>query len=647
MTGAPWLRALGLAERAAAPAAGDPDEERARRWAEALGGEPALARRLAAAGLRREELASLLAPYAGGDARDVPVPEWWSEAVSALEPDGRRAMPDGDDEHDADLARGAVRLVAPFARRAHHALRGHAEGSDGAARALAQGLAEELVELVIPTLATELVIARAVDGWGADESRRRAAAALRALGCPDRARELFEELPGLARLVATRTRLAVRAGDELLDRVAADRPRVRDELFGGEGPGALVEVVAAGDSHDAGRRVARLRFESGAGAVLKPRSMASEAAYQGLLVALGEAGLKPALRPLVTLCTGPGHGWQELAEPASCDTDADVDAYFRRLGAQLAVLHALRATDMHQENVLACGAHPAIVDLETVLHPRLGGGRARIVDPLIAETGLDCVLRVGLLPRADAAFGIDMSGLGRDPDVVHVGERLAWAGTGADARLVVERLHLVAGANAPRLRGAPVPAGLHVEALAAGFADAYGLLVAHRERWLAPGGPLAAFAGVPLRLVLRPTKVYADMLRRQAQDRDGLVDGLSREEALNVLWRGAARRGELARAAAGEHDDLWVGDVPRIGGRAGSADGSHHRHGLLRGLLDPHAAPGPEVVRRLDPRDLERQLGFLRASVLASRGRDAAATRRRPARGHRLARPPRGGARGG
>lgn len=616
MSAAPWLPARGLSERAAAPRPGARDEVRARRWAESLGGDAALAARLACTGLTPRELPAVLA-HDGERAADDRPPGWWNLVTATLGQDDRGAVPDASDEEDADVPRGAVRLVAPFARRAHAALRAHPEGGDGAARAIAEALATELAELAVPTLATELVLARAVEGWDAADATRRAADMLRALGRPERALALFAEVPGLARLIAERTRLAEEAGIELLNRVAADRPRVRDELLGGEDPGPLVAVSASGDSHDGGRRVSRLTFASGAGAVLKPRPMAADAAFQRLLGALGDAGFEPAFRPLRTVCTGPNHGWQELARPAACATESEVDAYFRRLGGQLAALHALRATDMHQENVLACGEHPVLVDLETVLHPRLGGARARTVDPLIAETGLDCVLRVGLLPRADAAFGVDMSGLGRDPDVVHVGERFAWAGAGADARLVRREQRLEAGENAPRLHDTPVAPAHHVDALEAGFAAAYELLVEHRDRWLAAGGPLAAFAGVPVRFVLRPTKVYADLLRRQAHAREGLVDGLAREEALNVLWRGAARRSELAAAAPAEHDDLWLGDVPKVGGHAGSADASHHLHGRLPGLLDSNPAPGPEIVRRLDTRDLERQLGFVRASVLA------------------------------
>ena len=37
----------------------------------------------------------------------------------------------------------------------------------------------------------------------------------------------------------------------------------------------------------------------------------------------------------------------------------------------LAVLHALGATDVHRENLVAAGDRPVLVDAETVMHPQL------------------------------------------------------------------------------------------------------------------------------------------------------------------------------------------------------------------------------------------------------------------------------------
>lgn len=624
----PWWRARTLAERHVEELPlDDASARRLARWRSDFPDEDALAARLRPADLAPTDLPSVLAGAELPPATAVE-PAWWRWTMEALESGCAARLPEGDDASDAELMRGCVRLVAPLARAAFNELAERAEAAmDDAprfatrdtARLVAEPLLTELARLSMPVVALELQaarIARALPGASAQE---RAARFLRVLGSPERARELFAEHPALTRLLCERARLAVDAGAELLERLAADWQRLSADLFGGRDPGALCGVEPLGDPHDGGRRVLRLDFSAGGHAVYKARSLAVDAAYAALLRWLERAGLDPAPRAPAGIDAGPSHGWQEWVEVAPCTSLAEVERYFRRLGAQLAVLHALHGVDVHQENVIASGEHPRLIDLECLLHPRLGGARADAVDPMIAETAMGCVLRVGLLPRADVVFGVDLGGLARDPAGEVDVEAEDWLADGTDeVRLGRRRIELHPGANAPTLDGRPVRPHEHVDPLADGFACAHRLLCRHRDELLGPGGPLAAFTGVAIRVILRPTKVYVELLRRQASDPAALDDGLAREEVLNALWRGVRRRPDLGCAAAAEHHDLSCGDVPKLTTRPGSADGHHHALGRLPGLLGPHRTPSPNAVRRLDDADLERQLAFVRASVVAA-----------------------------
>ncbi|NEE32664.1 DUF4135 domain-containing protein, partial [Streptomyces sp. SID7982] len=85
--------------------------------------------------------------------------------------------------------------------------------------------------------------------------------------------------------------------------------------------------------------------------------------------------------------------------------------FYRRQGALLALLHALDGTDLHHENLIACGPHPVLVDVETLFHPPLGP--ARSADPA-ARALHDSVHRVGLLPQllVGDTTALDMSAIG-------------------------------------------------------------------------------------------------------------------------------------------------------------------------------------------------------------------------------------------
>lgn len=622
---APWWWARSLAECARAERDGAPGAGLAEAWHEDLPDPELLEERLRRAGVEPGELEALLAAARRAPPAGTAQPGWWTWIEAAL---GDPAPARDGGARDGRLLRGCLNLIRPLRLSARRELEAHARRRAergavpfepvSAARLLARVLALDLVGLCSPLVALELGAALLAGDLPGDTDEQRSAAFMDELGRPARRRELMAGYPALARLLADRARLGTEAGRELLDRLAEDAARLGAELLGGAEPGRLVAAEPLGDSHDGGRRVLALTFDGGAELVYKPRSLATDLAWAGLLQALAEAGLDPAPGAPATLGAGASHGWQERVAPAACATRAQVGRYFERLGALLAVLHALRGVDLHQENVLACGEHPLVVDLEGLFHPRLGGERAAAVDPLVADTGMDCVLRVGLLPRADVAYGADISGLGRDP------------GAPALVDLPGGPVELAAEHNAVRLGEALVRPADWVDELGRGFAAAHRLLRRHRETWFAPGGPLAAFEGVEVRAIPRPSRVYAALIGAQAGSPLALADGLERERVLNRLWRGGARRPDLRRLAPAEHHDLWHGDIPKITGTPGGSDARHHALGSITAPFAPHRFEGPGCVRRLDERDERRQLAFLRGSVLAAAAPSEPGPRRPP-----------------
>lgn len=532
----------------------------------------------------------------------------WRRWISRALGDERPAFDQPDEaseEPGEELGRAAVRLVAPLGRAACREI-AERHGRD-AARLVLPWLTGELAEQAVAAVAADVQAERAVS----DDVD--ATALLRRFDLPAQRRAVLDGYPAMARALHDRAALISRSANELLARLARDRADLAS--LTGRPPGRAVAVEVLGDAHDGGRRVARLRFEDETAVVYKPRDATAETAYAALCQALTRAGLRSGLAAPRALARD-GWMWQEHVEPAPCASAQELDAYFERLGAHLALLHALRAVDLHHENVIAAGEHPMLVDLETLLHPRLGGRRAGAVDPLIAETGMDCVLRVGLLPRSDVAFGVDIGAFGRDPESEIDIDVPEWVDEDGQVVLRNRPVRLRPGANVPTLSsGRPVRPHDHVDALADGFAAAYALLVELRERLLRPAGPLGMLSHAHVRVVLRPTKVYAGLLARQRTDLELLADDTARAAALTVLRRGARRRSDLGIAAEAEAHDLLAGDIPKVTAQPEAAHGLHHALGALPDMLAPHAPPGPACVTRLDDRDLERQLRFLRASV--------------------------------
>ena len=136
--------------------------------------------------------------------------------------------------------------------------------------------------------------------------------------------------------------------------------------------------------------------------VYKPRSLAVESRFHDLLAWLNGVGFAPEFRP-VGLLDRNTHGWMAWVDAAEVKTTAEIERYYRRQGAYLALFYALEATDLHMSNVIAAGEHPALIDLETLFHPREADMDWPLLDLALDDMIYYSVLRPGLLPEPETA----------------------------------------------------------------------------------------------------------------------------------------------------------------------------------------------------------------------------------------------------
>jgi lantibiotic modifying enzyme len=59
----------------------------------------------------------------------------------------------------------------------------------------------------------------------------------------------------------------------------------------------------------------------------------------------------------------------EYVEQVPCANLQEVQHYYQRSGMLLGLLYVLGGTDMHHENLVACGEHPVLIDLEASASP--------------------------------------------------------------------------------------------------------------------------------------------------------------------------------------------------------------------------------------------------------------------------------------
>ncbi|MCE9594610.1 MAG: type 2 lantipeptide synthetase LanM family protein [Planctomycetes bacterium] len=476
----------------------------------------------------------------------------------------------------------------------------------------------QLLSMSMRAMVLELNVARVEGRLAGDSGEQRFQSFIERLREREGALRFWLEYPVLARSLVRLLDDWVRGSLEFLERLCADH-RDLERTFGGGRPlGPLVALRGgAGDSHGGGRAVAIATFASGVRVVYKPRSLAIDRCYRTLLEWLATRADLPPLVGLEVLDRGTW-GWAEFAPPAPCaDADA-VRRFYRRQGAQLALLYALEATDCHFENLIAAGEQPVLVDLESLFHARIA--EVWIEQPelrLVAQSNYHSVLRIGLLPQrawsSEGFAGVDLSGLGGEAGQMSPDAMLNWAGIGTDEmRAVRERVALPGAENRPRLGDVEVSPIDWADDIVAGFAGAHRAIAAHTDELLQL---LAGIEQAEVRSVLRATRAYG-IPWLESFHPDFQRDAVELERFLDRLWIGVDECEQYLRVIRAEQRDLLRGDIPKFTTRVDSrdlwtSDGER--------VEEFWPASGLECVRRrlarLDENDLARQIWYVRASI--------------------------------
>lgn len=525
-------------------------------------------------------------------------------------------------------------VLAPFAALAAARLPGSLPfGPDSRAVVELPAIREEFTLSVVGSLARqaartlvlELNVARATGRLAGDTPADRFRDFLRLTTGRHGISALLREYPVLARLLARTCLDAAAAMTELLQRFAADRADLVATLLSGVDPGPLVAIRrTAGDGHRRGRNVAVLRFADGAQVVYKPRPLQAHRHFNEVVAWFNTLPGTPGLRS-PELLERSGYGWSEFIAARPCVDSGQLERFYLRQGAWLAVMHVLDGTDLHFENVVASADEPVLVDIETLFHPGAPASPARTVeaqDPAVRVLE-SSVYRTGLLPALllGDETALDASGLGGDAGARSPVATAEWEAAGTDEMRLVRRFGTLPGAvNRPRLDGGPADADPadHAEELVAGFRAGYQAIAARREELTGPNGLLQRFAHDEVRVVTRATREYATLLDESTHP-DVLRDAAERERILRVLETDVLSAPVWPRLVDSEVEELRDGDIPLFTTRPGTSDLWTGPGERLPGVLDRSGLDrAADKIRAMGPDDLGRQEWIIRAA-LASR----------------------------
>ena len=436
----------------------------------------------------------------------------------------------------------------------------------------------------------------------------------------DFSRNLLEQYPVLIRQVVTIADDWRNSLFEFFGRLTMDWNDISTNLLGHD-PGPLVGIQpSAGDSNNRGRTVILAEFKDHSKIVYKPRSLTVDCSFANFIDWVN------ARLPDLRLATCPvidkgANGWSAFVAAKPCCTIAQAKEFYRRQGANLALLYLLGACDLHSENLIADGDMPKLIDLETLFHPSATSGLAAGATRKVLDLLDQSVLRTGLLPNrakdlASEKDWIDLSGLGNAEAREFPFEVPVWEATNSDRiRLVHRRQTSTINENLPVVRGKRVGPEAHISEIVDGFAAVYRLLCDHRQELLAPNGPMHRFRDNIVRVVVRPTMRYALLLAESFRP-ELLIDALAREAFFDDLWDDTDENPLLARLMGAERYDMWRGDIPSFSTRTDSLDLWTSRGERIENALDISGFDAAMArIDQLGDEDLARQTELIRASL--------------------------------
>jgi type 2 lantibiotic biosynthesis protein LanM len=436
---------------------------------------------------------------------------------------------------------------------------------------------------------------------------------------------LFQEYPVLARLMAMTIDLWVDATQEFLSRLHSDQLEIPQIFSKGKKTGQVVAIKPGlSDRHNNGRSVMLVTFSSGLKLVYKPRNIEIEKVYINLLNWLNKHGI-PLKFKLFKVLNRSTYGWVEFVPTMPCQDQEEAKRYYQRMGILLCLVHILEATDLHYQNVIACGEHPVLIDLETLMHHRVKkvqNKKTSRESNLGANQQIEhSVLRTGLLPywqliEEGQAYDVSALGAAAQENFVQVQK---WININTDAMVVhYENVNIQPSQNAPSLGGVNLSLNDYHQEIIDGFQQMYQFMMEHRQEFLASDSPLAVLAHQELRFVFRATKTYGYLFFGTLNP-NFLRNGIDWSLQFDILSRAMllSNTKPLYWSLLGvEKQMLEQMDIPLFSTRADSDDLTIAPNQTIKNYFEqPSFNYVITRVRQLNYEDLEQQISWIRSSL--------------------------------
>lgn len=386
------------------------------------------------------------------------------------------------------------------------------------------------------------------------------------LASPDYLMEIYENYPELLRLMDLRMKYSLVFIETIFSDTKNNLEKIQNSLNDGKPLGKIASIeFSAGDTHNKGKSVSKLLFhynDEEKIIVYKPRNLVIDAQFNRFLewVNKSDIGVNVGQFKTVKLCSSEHSGWMEYIINAPCQEEQQLQDYYVKTGALLCLLYTLSASDLHCENLIACGDSPVIIDSETIIQPKrlckLESDRSSKVMDIITQSVKSLAILPTYIYNRKEDRVMEVGGLGGNQGQYSAYKSNYIDGAKSDCIKIEKRFaRMDMEKNNPMIGKKVINAADYLQDIQKGFMDTYYWILLHKDEYM--NMLKETFKDTENRVLYRATRVYYNLLDVSYHP-DLLSDKEDRYVYMHRLMMGRVGN-EVGKQ---EIDSLMDGDIP-------------------------------------------------------------------------------------
>ncbi|WP_164215655.1 type 2 lanthipeptide synthetase LanM family protein [Virgibacillus sp. YIM 98842] len=475
---------------------------------------------------------------------------------------------------------------------------------------------QKLLNLSIKTLVQELQVSKiAGELKGETKEDRYSYYFTRFLSHPEHRIEILNNYPVLTRILVEETKKGVQEHFKVIRRLDSDFEEI-EQLFKKDFSRLKSVESDMGDTHQQGQSVMILNFSSGEKLVYKPRSLATDLHFNQLLNWVNEKNYPFQIKTIKVL-NKQKYGWQEFVNHQECSTYAEIKQFYTRLGGLIAILYILEATDFHLENIIASGADPFLVDMESIFQNSFDTETSKSAIAKTVEELNNSVFRTGVLPIKFSANSLDpeYSGVGGEEQELQL-ENYVLDSIGTDnMRMVLKKVPFGGKENRPFIDKNYAEPENYSDEIISGFQNMYSLFILNKDELISESGPIYWFKNDSVRFIPRATQTYATF-QYSSYHPKYLMKGEDRVRLFNILADSSKRASNYKQIVRFEIRDLLENDIPYFTSKVNSQNLYDSRgHEISNFFKTTSLEKVLKKIRQLNENDCKKQSLFLKKSL--------------------------------